>query len=371
MKKWYEIKARSDTDAEILIYDDIGLFGITAKDFINDLRAIEGIENLTVRINSYGGEIFDAFAIYNVLARHPATVTVIIDGIAASAASVIAMAGDKVVMPENAFLMIHRAWGVVIGNSEDMREWADTMAKFDTAIVNTYLKKSDATPEEIEVLMRDETWLTAKEAYELGFADEVSDPVKIAARASLRKFAKLPKELAETEIDEDEERKEEAGTAASNDHDELNQAAAAPDTGAVIAEFTAEDVEIARAFGFADAKGILSLCAKAGVPEAAAEWLDKGLKVEEIRDRLADADKIRARCAAAFPHDKERAAARANKYIKAGYSAAEAGADLFEVLLARDPHPIDNHLGPEPSRATKNKIDTAEILANYPMKKKK
>ena len=112
--RWYEFRAQT-RGAEIVIYDEIGAFGMPAKAFLDELRALGPVGELTVRINSPGGSVFDGVAIYNALKRHEARLTVWIDGIAASIASMIAMAGDEVVMPENAMLMLHDPSGLVMG----------------------------------------------------------------------------------------------------------------------------------------------------------------------------------------------------------------------------------------------------------------
>ena len=137
---------------------------------------------LALRLNSPGGSVFDAVAIYNAIKRHSGTVTVWIDGIAASAASYIAMAGDKVVMPENAFLMIHDPAGVVMGTAIDMRAMAEALDKIKGSLLQGYAAKSGRPQEEIAPLMAAETWLDAKDALDLGFADRIAEPVRIAAR---------------------------------------------------------------------------------------------------------------------------------------------------------------------------------------------
>jgi ABC-type sugar transport system ATPase subunit len=126
MKSWYEIRARS-SGTEVLIYDEIGAYGVTAKGFLADLSALPDGAPIDLRLNSPGGSVFDAVAIYNALKRHSGEITVWIDGIAASAASYIAMAGDEIVMPENAFLMIHDPSGLVMGTSAEMREMAEIL----------------------------------------------------------------------------------------------------------------------------------------------------------------------------------------------------------------------------------------------------
>ena len=125
-RRWYEFRAQAE-GAEIVIYDEIGAFGIPAKAFLDELKALGPVAELTVRINSPGGSVFDGVAIYNALKRHDAAVTVWIDGIAASIASMIAMAGDEVVMPENAMLMLHDPSGLVCGTAADMRAMAEAL----------------------------------------------------------------------------------------------------------------------------------------------------------------------------------------------------------------------------------------------------
>jgi ATP-dependent Clp endopeptidase proteolytic subunit ClpP len=183
-RRWYEFRAQA-RGAEIVIYDEIGAFGIPAKAFLDELKALAAISELTVRINSPGGSVFDGVAIYNALKRHDAAITVWIDGIAASIASMIAMAGDEVVMPENAMLMLHDPSGLVMGTAADMRAMAEALDKMKAGMVAAYRDKSGRDDAEIEALMRDETWLVAQEAVDLGLADRVEAPVRMAAHFDL------------------------------------------------------------------------------------------------------------------------------------------------------------------------------------------
>ena len=199
-QSWYEIKAQVENEVEVIIYDEIGFFGITAKDFIEDFQKIDKDATINLRINSPGGDVFDGLAIHNILQRHPAAINVTIDGIAASIASVIAMVGDEIVMPENTFMMIHDPFGFAFGNSEDMRDLAEILDKIKSALVSSYVAKSHLDPEKVSELMSDETWLTAKEAKDLGLADEVIDPVKLAARADLHRFKQPPDALKAIEM---------------------------------------------------------------------------------------------------------------------------------------------------------------------------
>lgn len=180
----YEIKARSESEADVLIYEQIGEDfwgdGISAKRLVQDLATLD-VERINLRINSPGGNAFDGQAIYNALVRHPATVTTYIDGVAASIASVIALAGERVVMAENALFMIHDPWGIAVGNVEDMMKMADLLDKCADTLVTVYARKSPRDRAELRDAMRDETWFSAAEAAEWGFVDEVEEPVQAAA----------------------------------------------------------------------------------------------------------------------------------------------------------------------------------------------
>jgi ATP-dependent Clp protease, protease subunit len=195
-RRWYEFRARATGAAEIVIYDEIGAFGIPAKAFIDELKALGSLPELTLRINSPGGSVFDGVAIYNALERHGAAITVWIDGIAASIASMIAMAGDEVVMPENAMLVLHDPSGMVMGTAQDMRATADALDKMKAGMLAAYRAKSGRDEAEIEALMAAETWLSAQEAVVLGLADRVEQPVRMAAHFDLSRFRNPPPQLA-------------------------------------------------------------------------------------------------------------------------------------------------------------------------------
>ena len=157
---------------QIDIYSDIGesFWGesVSASDVKTMLEDMEG--DITVRINSHGGSVFDGFAIYNLLDQHEGEIHVKVDAMAASAASVIAMAGDTIEMADNALMMIHDPWTIAIGDSADLAKTADLLDKIKDSIVTTYKSKSDLDTSEIEQMMSDETWFSADEAIENGFA---------------------------------------------------------------------------------------------------------------------------------------------------------------------------------------------------------
>jgi len=191
MASWYAIRARG-TGAEVAIYDEIGAYGVSAKGFLAELGALPEGTPVDLRLNSPGGSVFDAVAIHNAIKRHEGMVTVWIDGIAASAASYIAMAGDEIVMPENAFLMIHDPAGLVMGTAEDMRAMAEALDKVKGSLVSGYAAKSGRTPEEVSALMGAETWFDASDAVAQGFADRLIEPVRIAATFDIGRFRNAP-----------------------------------------------------------------------------------------------------------------------------------------------------------------------------------
>ncbi len=199
--KWYEIKAEAGSRvADILIYDVIVDYAwdedeVSAKGFIDDLNALGTLDEIRVRINSPGGSVYAGNVIYNVLKRQSAKVTIIIDGIAASIASVIAMAGDKVIMPDNAMMMIHDPWTYASGNADDLRKTINMLETARASMIGSYTGKTGLDEEKISALMKAETWMTAAMAKELGFADEVGQPVAMAASFDLSRYSNVPKAL--------------------------------------------------------------------------------------------------------------------------------------------------------------------------------
>lgn len=253
MKTWYTITAKGEA-AEIAIYDEIGAFGITAKTFMDDLKGLGEVKAITLRLNSPGGAVFDGVAIHNALQRHPATVTAHVDGIAASIASVIAMGADRVVMAENAMMMIHDPAGLVWGTAADMRQMADALDKVKASIITAYAAKTKLPDDELDAIMSAESWFTAAEAVAKGFADEVAQPVKMAASFDLTRYRNAPTALK-------------------------NSAEIEARTRAEIAAYAAE---------------VTSICAAAGAADKAAAFIAKNTPLDDVRAALlrerADAD---------------------------------------------------------------------------------
>ncbi|GAA0328068.1 Clp protease ClpP [Morganella psychrotolerans] len=182
VNSWFRMKAKAGTkSADIYIYDEIGSWGITAKQFSKELLALGALRDIHLHIHSPGGDVFDGIAIYNQLKGHDAKITVYIDGLAASMASVIAMAGDTVVMPENAMMMIHKPWGGAAGNANEIRDYADLLDKVENVLIPAYVAKTGKPAEEIAAMLESETWMNGDECLSLGFADQVTEPVQAMA----------------------------------------------------------------------------------------------------------------------------------------------------------------------------------------------
>jgi len=192
---WYSISNRANAGTEVFIYDEIGLFGITAKSFIEEVTALAP-KQLTVRLNTPGGSVFDGLAIYNYLKSLP-DVTVKIDGLAASIGSIIMLAGRRVEIAANGFVMIHNPSGFVVGESEDMRETADLLDKIQGTLVNAYATRTGKDADTVRAWMNAETWFTASEAKDAGLVDSVTEELAIAACSTAR-FANPPDALTRT-----------------------------------------------------------------------------------------------------------------------------------------------------------------------------
>ena len=185
----YRFKAAADKSAaEIQIYEDIGagwFGGVTAKDFSTDLKAAGKVKQIDVRIASYGGDVNEGLAIYRMLAEHDAKIVMHVDGVAASIASVIAMAGDEIVIAEAGSFMIHEAWNIVAGNAEDLRKMADNLDKASSQIADIYAARTKNNATKVKDWMRATTWFYGQEAVDNGFAQSVAANVQAVASASM------------------------------------------------------------------------------------------------------------------------------------------------------------------------------------------
>lgn len=185
MGKFWKIKNEADTDAELLLYGAISDSSwyddeVTPRLFAKELQSLEG-KPLTVRVNSPGGDVFAAHSIYNQLKTYSGHITMRIDGLAASAATIVTCAGDTVIMPRNALYMIHNPATFACGNAEDMRTAAEVLDTVRQTIVNVYQKRTgeQLTTDELVKMMDDETWLTAEDALAYGFVDQIDEQSKV------------------------------------------------------------------------------------------------------------------------------------------------------------------------------------------------
>ncbi len=325
MNSWYTIRARA-SGAEVLIYDEIGAYGVSAKGFLAELGALPDDAPIDLRLNSPGGSVFDAVAIYNALSRHAGTITVWIDGIAASAASYIAMAGDEIVMPENAFLMIHDPSGLVMGTAADMRDMAETLDKIAASMTRGYAAKSGKPEAEIAALMASETWFDATDALGLGLATRMAEPVRIAAGFDIGRFRNAPPELVEAVSEPENGPAEPDSSAVEDEVAAVGDAPTAPDPTTevpsgnvgprapvegpappqryvaadnipsdnsdprtVAGVNTVPDAPAIRAEAIAHARAVIDLCRLAGQPQMAGRFLEENASLDDVRASLLDA----------------------------------------------------------------------------------
>jgi len=198
------VRNQDGDSAEILLYDVIGTDpwsgeGTSAKAFAETMNGFKSKKSVTIRMNCPGGYVHEGLAMYNTLINHPAKINVIIDGIVASMATVVAMAGDSVTMAKNGLFMIHNPWGFCMGDADAMRLEASIMEKMKESIIIGYQRKSTLSAQALSDAMDAETWLNADGAKAAGFVDEISGEMKIAASIDMEKFGyrKMPKALSE------------------------------------------------------------------------------------------------------------------------------------------------------------------------------
>lgn len=184
---------------EIWLYDPVGerMFsdGMSDKRFQKELTALGKVDLINLHINSPGGDVFQGFAIFNMLNAHPAKIVVDIDGVAASISSIIAMAGDTIRIAKNAMMMIHDPQGAAAGTSEDLRRRAALMDTVKVNLAQTYVNRTGQKLADVEAWMSDETWLTSDAAVQYGFADQITEASQITAFFDMQNFRNVPETL--------------------------------------------------------------------------------------------------------------------------------------------------------------------------------
>jgi len=170
VKSWYEIRNATEEEAEILIYDEIGYWGVTASDFVKELNGLKA-KTITLRVNSPGGDVFDGVAIYNALKRHPASVHAVVDGLAASSASFITQAADTVLMATGSTMMIHEPHGMTMGDAADHAKMSEVLDQMGDNIASFYAGRAGGDEPLWRSRMKVESWYRAQEAVDIGLAD--------------------------------------------------------------------------------------------------------------------------------------------------------------------------------------------------------
>ena len=290
MTKWYAMKGDQKA-AEILIYDMIGRDwwtgdGVDAKSFHEDLKALGEVETITLRVNSPGGDVMDGVTIFNLLDQHPARIVAQIDGIAASAASLIVMAADEIVMPDNSFMLIHEPRSWAMGTAQDMEAVAADLTRMTATFAATYAKRSGKLDADaIKALMKEDRLMTASEAQESGFADRVTEPVKMAASFDPKRLPKMLRDKIAPAIT-----MERVESGASPVDEKVSAPVAAPPP--VEPESNVVAIDSARKegrdAGRVEATEIAELCALAGVPEKTRDMIQSGRSMAQIRKSLVD-----------------------------------------------------------------------------------
>lgn len=188
---WYKINDSSEDNTDLLIYDVIGWPYNDVKELVTMLSDIKS-QTITVKINSPGGDVFDGTALANALLQHPAKIITKVEGLAASMASVIAMAGNEIQAFSNSMMMIHNAWSFTYGNQYELMDMVELLKKIDGNIVDAYHTKANVGKREIIQMMKDTTWLTAKQAKDKGFVDTIIELKAAKAAFDLSIFGNVP-----------------------------------------------------------------------------------------------------------------------------------------------------------------------------------
>ncbi|WP_432780251.1 Clp protease ClpP [Pseudomonas corrugata] len=308
-KTWYAMQESGEAEErviEVFVYGEIGTWGITANQFVQDLRAMDdGVSPVIAAFNSIGGDLFDGLAMHNALSRLGERCTGRVDALAASAASVAVCGAHRVVIASNAMLMIHNPWTYAAGDAEDFRKVADVLDQTMEAIIAAYKAKApDIDEAELRRLVAAETWLTANEAVALGLADEVGDGVKVKAclgqGAVLQRYQHAPAELL-AQLDESPESDNEPDP---SDPPEEPPVVDSAKLALMITQRCAEEginnliepllnstkleSEAIVLAGLARAKAVNDLCVAARLPEFSAEYVAAGLDAASVRARLFD-----------------------------------------------------------------------------------
>lgn len=328
------LKGENNAPARLTVFDEIGFWGVQAKDFVKQLNSVEAKEIL-VEINSPGGDMFAGVAMYNALRASGKEIVTKSMGVAASAASILFMAGDKRVMPKNTFLMIHNPWVIAMGNADEMRDTADTLDKFGEQMRATYAARTGLSDDKLAEMLAKDTWLSADESLANGFATEVVEEVEANAKFDLAR-AELPEHVAKV-------------------------FAAAKPTAPAAKPVDTPPADPAPEAQVAFAEQVLALVKDAGLEEHASHFALACASIEEAKAKIGAAREVKALCAAVGVADKAAA------FIKESKSLSDVRAALIEARAQEDE---SNHVdttqqgSSQPTqRASQSAVKTADIWA--------
>ncbi len=348
--------ARAESDdkrADVSIRGYIGDFGVNDRDFIAAIDSLGEVSEILVRINSRGGEVDHALSIFNYLRNHPAKIVTRIEGAALSAASIVTLAGDEIVMLSNTILMIHNPWTLAAGNAAELRKVADDLDAWESALRSTYVSRTGKSENDIKAMLDTETYMTAATALEHGFIDRVEQVTRRAGMAKAFACAlsipdEIIAEIGETEGRESETESPETGTEAP--------ATGAPDPAPDPAQAVAKA-----------AARITQACLKAGIPEIA-EVLIMNTPLTDEAAVAAEVERVQAirdLCLTA------KLPELASDYVKSGLSADSVRARLFDKIVQASGKEIDNKEPAEWDKEPKAKVKAPNPSAIYAARKSK
>jgi HK97 family phage major capsid protein len=318
------VQLLSETDGALRLglYGEVG-WDITVAGVTRALKEADG-RPITISVDSYGGDALQGIAIHNLLARYPGKKRAVVEGVAASAASLFPLAADVRIMPTNAFLMIHEAWGGVMGDAADMRAQADVLERISAAYRKTYAGATGVSEEEVAVMMRDETWMTGDEALMAGFVTEVSEPreIKAAVRRPIPegRFARIPAALVE------------ASVCLEGHNDDDDEAAGDSLLEILEPDLSAEEIVVPTETETGDDLDTLPPCPPAGETTMSDQAAIEAASIAAREDERARVKTIRAMCARS-----EVGEVLAEQLIDDGATVDQAREIVLERVTARKP----------------------------------
>lgn len=361
-KSWYTIRAAANgKSATVDILEEIGFWGVTSADFARDLKNLGDVESIKLRINSPGGSMWDAAAIASILEAHPATVTAEVVGLAASAASFILTAADRVHVARNAFIMMHMPQVFAAGESEELRRMADLLDKVADKMVAAYASKMKRNADEVRAMLSAETWFSAEEALEAGLADKIIGEVKVTASFDVRNYVRTIPAALERNLTSEENMGDKSKTPTPELSEDTISAIAAKVADILKAQAPAAPEAPAPAAPEAQAPAAPEAQAPAA-PEAPAPAATDAASVR------AEVAQILDLCAIAGVPEKGA------DYVKANKSLAEVMADLRQNR-GGTPAPLNTRSGTSPEALGKTaapaELDVAKIYSKWNDPKKK